>query len=121
MMGNFIDIDVTNLDSAAKEYLVGLQDNGTANFGLNLDPSSASHVFLDGAAGGTRYWWAVGCSDGTAAPTEAAGLFVLPATRTWFTFYASVQQFQRAFATDDAVRINGSVRVSGAITMTPKT
>jgi hypothetical protein len=116
------DIDVTNLDSTAREYLVGLQDNGTASFGLNLDPKDESHQVMFDIAGGDRYQWAIGCSDGTTAPTIAAGnppAFTLPSSRTFFTFQASVQEVTRAFATDDAIRINGGLRVSGSIVMTP--
>lgn len=119
------DIDVTNLDSTAKEYLVGLQDNGTASFGLNLDPTDDSHQTILENAGGARFYWAIGCSDGTAPPTLniSPGVdttFTLPATRTWFTFQASIQEATRSFSTDDAIRIQGGLRVSGAITMTPK-
>ena len=119
--GSAGDIDVTNFDSTAKEYLVGLLDNGTASFGMNLDPDSESHQFLFDNAGGARFKWAVGCSDGTAPPTITGGdTFVLPSTRTWFTFSASIQEATRAFSVDDAIRIQGSLRVSGDITMTPK-
>lgn len=121
--GSASDIDVTNLDSTAREYLVGLQDNGTASFGLNLNPQDESHQKIFEVAGGDRYRWAIGCSDGTAPPTIAAGNppnFTLPATRTWFTFTASVQEATRAFSTDDAIRVQGGLRVSGSITMTPK-
>jgi hypothetical protein len=114
------DIDITNLDSTAREYLVGLQDNGTASFGLNLDPAEESHEVMFAIAGGDRYSWALGCSDGTADATLNANAFQLATTRSWFTFTASVQEVTRAFAIDDAVRIQGGLRVSGAITFTPK-
>jgi hypothetical protein len=120
--GSASDIDITNLDSQAREYLVGLQDNGTASFGLNLNPRDDSHQKIFEIAGGARYRWAIGCSDGTAPPTIAAGdppIFTLPTTRTWFTFEASVQEATRSFTTDDAIRIQGGLRVSGAILMTP--
>lgn len=115
------DIDITNFDSLAREYLVGLVDNGTSSFGMNLDPQSAVHQRLLAIRGGDRFAWAIGMSDGTAAPTIAAGdVFTLPTTRSWFTFTASVQEATIAFQTDDAVRVQGSLRVSGAITLTPK-
>lgn len=124
--GSAGDIDVTNFDSTAKEYLVGLVDNGTASFGMNLDPSADSHQTILSNAGGDRFRWAIGCSDGTAPPTlnvvpGSETTFTLPTTRTWFTFQASIQEATRAFATDDAIRLQGSLRVSGTITMTPKT
>lgn len=121
--GSASDIDITNFDSTAKEYLVGLQDNGTANFGLNLDPQDSSHVWLKTNAGGNRFQWAIGCSEDAGVPPTSPGgsVFVLGTSRTWFTFEASVQQAQIAFATDDAVRVQGSLRVSGSITMVPAT
>lgn len=120
------DIDVTNLDSTAREYLVGLKDNGTASFGLNLNPQDNSHQTILAISGGARYAWAIGCSDGTDPPTinsvtPGSESFTLPATRTWFTFSASVQEATVGLQTDDAIRIQGGLRVSGAITMTPKT
>lgn len=115
------DIDITNLDSTAREYLVGLQDNGVANFGLNLRPADASHNLIYDLAGGARYLWAIGCSDGTAAPTIAAGnVWSLPTSRSWFTFEASVQEATTSFTTDDAVRVQAGLRVSGSITFTAK-
>lgn len=115
------DIDVTNFDSTAREYLVGLVDNGQASFNFNLSPGSAVHQRLLAIRGGSRYSWAVGMSDGTAAPTIAAGdVFSLPTGRSWLTFDASVQEATFTFQTDDAVRVQGSLRVSGSITFTPK-
>lgn len=119
--GSASDIDVTNFDSEAMEFLVGLLDNGSANFGLNLDPDDDSHVMLQSLAGGPRLKWAIGMSDDTTDPTEAGGAFVLPSTRTWLTFEGSLQQWQYAFAVNDAVRVTAAIRISGAIDLTPKT
>lgn len=115
------DIDITNFDSTAREYLVGLVDNGQASFGMNLNPQSEVHQRILAIRGGDRFAWAIGMSDGTAPPTIAPGdVFTLPATRSWLTFTASVQEATITFQTDDAVRVQGSLRVSGAITLTPK-
>lgn len=115
------DIDITNLDSTAREYLVGLQDNGVASFGLNLRPADSSHNRIYELAGGARYKWAIGLSDGTAPPTIAAGnVWGLPTTRSWFTFEASVQEATTSFSTDDAVRVQAGLRVSGSILFTNK-
>lgn len=119
--GDASDIDVTNFDSLAMEYLIGLPDNGEAGLGLNLNPQDAVHQFLESIKGGARYKWAIGMSDGTAAPTIGVGGFTLPSTRTWLTYEASLKRWQYAFATNDAVRINAALRISGEITLTPKT
>jgi hypothetical protein len=118
--GSASDIDVTNLDSVAMEFLVGLLDNGAANLGINLDPQNQSHITLDSIKGGIRYSWALGLSDGTAAPTDNGSAFVLPTTRTFLTFSASLQQWQYDVQVNDAVRVTTALRVSGAITLTPK-
>lgn len=115
------DIDITNLDSTAREYLVGLLDNGVATFGLNLDPTQASHIRIYDLAAGARYGWAIGCSDGTAPPTIGPDDgFHLPTTRSWFTFIASVQEATTSLATDDVVRVQSGLRITGSITFTPK-
>lgn len=115
------DIDVTNMDSTAREFLVGLKDNGQASFGMNFAPQSAVHQRVLAISGGSRYQWAIGLSDGTAPPTIAAGdVFSKPTSRSWFTFEAGVQEATITLQTDDAVRVQGSLRVSGAITFTPK-
>ena len=41
------DIDVTNLDSTAKEYFSGLVDNGTITIGFNYDPADVSQQTLN--------------------------------------------------------------------------
>jgi hypothetical protein len=119
--GSASDIDVTNFDSTDMEYLVGLLDNGAASLGINLDPQNQSHITLDSIKGGARYSWALGLSDGTADPTDNGAAFVLPTTRTFLTFTASLQQWQYDLQTNDAVRVSASLRVSGSITLTPKT
>lgn len=125
--GSASDIDVTNFESQAMEFLVGLPDNGTSNFGINFAPGDESHIFLDGINGGGRKWWAIGLSDGFdpvtgigILPTISAGEFDLPNTRTWLLFQGSLQQFKYALATNDAVRVQASIRVSGKVYLRPK-
>lgn len=120
--GSASEIDITNFDSTAMEYMVGLIDNGTANLSINLDPTDASHQLLESIAGGDRYYWAVGFSDGSADPIpnpSGAGISVTIG-RSWLTFQASVQQWQYGFTTNDAIRVSSSLRVTGAITLTPR-
>ena len=115
------DIDITNFDSAAKEFLTGLADNGELTLQLNLDPSNAAHRLLDAKAGnGERFKFAVCLSDGTAAPTLASTVFTAPTGRTSYIFEASVKAFRRAIKTNDANRVNCVLRISGAIATTWK-
>lgn len=118
--GSASDIDVTSFDDlTSRRFLVGLLDQGTASFGLNWGAGDASHVKMAGIAGGGQYKWAVGYSDGHGiAPTYDAGPppdFTLTSGRNWLVFTASLQQWQRNFATDDVVRIAATLRISGDI------
>lgn len=122
--GSAGDIDVTCFDDLnSRRFLTGLIDNGTATFGMAYDPTSTAQQKLAGIAGGGLYKWAIGLSDGYGlAPTYDAGPppdFVFPSGRTYFTFEASVQQFQRSAAVDDVWRISVSLRVSGDIAEIP--
>lgn len=115
------DIDVTNLDSAAKEYLVGLADNGELPLQINLNPSDPVHQQLMASAGtGTRYQFCVALSDGTAPPTVTTGNIVVPTARSVFVFTASVKSFRNSFKTNDAGRVTCSLRISGSVTPTWK-
>ena len=115
------DIDVTNFDSVAKEYLTGLPDNGELTLQINLDTTNAVHQLLSAQAGtGTRFQFAVCLSEGTADPTVTGGNIVPPDAdeRTSYVFLASVKSFRRAIKTNDANRVNCVLRISGGITTT---
>lgn len=118
--GSASDIDVTNFDDLrSRRFLVGLQDQGTASFQVNYDPTDPTHALLAQLAGGAQYKWALGLSDSPGlAPTYDAGPpedFILPSGRTWFVFNASVQQWQRNLTVDDVIRISATLRLSGDI------
>lgn len=122
--GQADDIDVTNLDSVAKEFLTGLLDNGELTLQLNLNPQDTVHQDLQSKAGnGVRYPFLVGLSDGTTAPTAVAGALVPPAAsaRTSFAFSASIKSFKFGAKTNDAIRVTVMLRISGAITPVWKT
>lgn len=111
------DIDVTNLMSTAKEYLVGLPDNGEATLQINFNPQDPVHQFLNDLAGTqTRLQFMVGLSDGTAAPTNVGGTLTTPTARTTAKFEASVKSFRGSIKANDADRATCSLRISGAIT-----
>ena len=91
---------------------------------LNFDKSADSQIFINANAGGARFRWAIGSSEDPGEPPtiNLGGTdFVLPATRSWFTFSASVNQLQFGFAIDDVVKLNSALRVSGEIVLTPST
>lgn len=112
------DIETTNLDSLAKEFLTGLADNGELPLQLNLDPTSLVHQRLSALAGtGQRLTFCMCLSDGTDPPTVTSGALVIPVVtgRTSFVFSASVKSFRKAFKANDASRVTCALRISGAI------
>ena len=123
--GQASDIDVTNFDDLRfRQFLAGLIDPGTSNVNLNFDKAAESQIFINANAGGARFRWAIGSSEDPGEPptVNLGGTdFVLPTTRSWFTFSASVNQLQFGFAIDDVVKLNSALRVSGEIVLTPST
>lgn len=111
------DIDVTNLMDTAKQYLVGLPDNGEATLQVNFNPQDTTHQFLNDLAGTqARLQFMVGLSDGVAAPTNVGGVLTTPSARTTAKFTASVKTFRTAIKANDADRTTITLRISGAIT-----
>lgn len=66
------EIDDTCLDSKTMEYVAGMRNPGSATLGIRPDPDSASHITMFALSRmdpSPVIQWAVGWSDGTAAPT----------------------------------------------------
>lgn len=110
-------IDTTTLTDEAKTFMRGMRTPGQASMEINADPTNASHVRLHELALDDTIDYvafAVGWSDGTAAPTaDSDGDFVLPTTRTWFTFDAYVADFPFDFATNSVVKSSVSLQRTG--------
>ena len=97
-------IEVTNLDSTAKEFAPGLVDFGTVVISINYDQEEATHVTLDGlmASGETRDW----------KITESGG--GSPGTRTQFKGF--VQQISKTRAINAVVKAQVTVKRTGPLT-----
>ena len=115
-------IDVTDLDSLAKESLVGLTDNGSFTLPLNYltfgqTGAAAQATFLSQATGASTVY-VVAMADGTVAPTidAATGVITYDTGRSHRTFTGIFGGASEAFATDDAVRTTVEITISGAIT-----
>lgn len=108
-------IETTCLSSDGRTYEAGLATPGNKTFGLNTDPRDPSHVRLHELfKAGVNLQWALGWSDGTAAPTaDSNGDFVVPPTRTWLVYEGYVSDFPFDFNGNDVVRSTLSVQVSG--------
>lgn len=103
--GQSSDIDVTTLQSTAKEFRRGLQDEGEISFDLNLDPSDAGQIF---------------CRTARAEVGGAAGLrsfeLILPDTaETTLTFDAFVKGFSISGGVDDVVKASMMLRITGPV------
>ena len=108
----------------ARTYKKGLRTPGQASLTINADPQYASHVRLHELSEEStdrNIKWAVGWSDGTSPPTaDSDGDFVLPTTRTWFTFDGYVSDFPLDFAMNTVVVTAATIQRSGGSTWTPK-
>ncbi|QXH44280.1 phage tail protein [Pseudomonas xanthosomatis] len=119
-------IEDTCLSSNERTYKPGLRTPGQASLTINADPNSASHVRLhqlSEANGDTTMKWAVGWSDGTAAPTlnTEGDDFELPESRTWFVFEGYVADFPFDFAANAVVSTAVSIQRSGGSAWIKKT
>lgn len=117
-------LESTCLEDLARTFESGLASPGTATFGMNIDPSNASHVRLHQLkVAGTTIEWAIGWSDGTGIPPvrDTAGDWTLPSTRSWLTFEGHMTSFPFSFAQNAFVTSNVGIQVSGEPVLTPKT
>lgn len=100
------DIDITNFDSTAKEFLTGLEDPGQVQVEINYSPNDTTQNTLWTLKdSGALRSWRIQLSGASPSP--------------YFGFNATVQQFQVNFQTDDVVRATVTLRVSGSITKSP--
>ncbi len=114
-------IETTCLDSDAREYVAGMATPGAAQFTINFDPSDTSHVRLHELyVLGTTLDWALGWSDGTAAPTSDSSAFDTGTSRTFIVFEGFIQDLPFDFALNTVVTSQVSIQLSGFPTLVPK-
>lgn len=114
--------ETTCLGDTTRTYMAGLATPGAATFTINFDPADASHVRLHALkVAGTTLTWAVGMSDGTAAPTfYTNGDFDLPTSRSWIQFNGFMTSYPFTFALDTPVTSTVGIQVSGDPVLTVK-
>ncbi len=100
--GQANEIDVTDLDSTGKEFILGLQDEGDISLDINYIPANTQHALLrarraSGAIGNFRISF-------TDSPIT-----------TW-TFAALVKGFSISNAVDGKTAGSVTLRVSGSVT-----
>jgi hypothetical protein len=98
--GSASEIDVTNLSSVAKEFVLGLVDSGMFTFEMDYDSDNTGHVAL--------------------RSKQVSGLLssfklTLP-DATVITFNAYVKKFSLAGGVDAVARTSVDLRITGAIT-----
>jgi hypothetical protein len=112
-------IEDTCLNSPVRTYVAGLATPGSATFGINADPRDDSHIRLHQLkVAGVNLPWAIGWSDGTAAPTavlnsEGEYEFVTPTDRSWLVFEGFMNSFPFSFAQNSVVQSTVGIQVSG--------
>lgn len=117
-------VEITCLNDLVRQYMSGLGTPGTATFGINFDPSDASHIRLQEikAAGSPTMHWAIGWGDGTAQPVAGSpcDFDTFPTSRTFIEFEGFINSFSFSFALNAVVASTVGIQVSGDPTLHPK-
>lgn len=100
--GSANEIDATSLDSTAKEWLMGLQDEGEFTFEANCVPSNAQQAGLR--------------TDRAAATLRNFKLLLTDVGPTTLSFAAYVKEYKISGGVDDKITLNVTLRISGAVT-----
>lgn len=106
--GTATEIDVSDLSSSAKEFLLGLADNGAMNLEMLYDPADAGQIILESLRES---------SASNSFRVTIPNPLNSPAVTT-FAFTGFVQTFPFSVGADAAITGTVTVRVTGAITKT---
>ena len=95
------EIDVTTMDSTAKEFNLSLLDHGTLEASIVFDERDTEHAALrtDFAANTVRDW----------KITDAGS------PQINYTFQGRIQSLPLDFSTDEVVRVTMTIRITGAL------
>lgn len=106
--GEAADVNITTLDSTAKEFRQGLQDFGNFSIELVVDPDDLGQAELDAQK---------------AAQTTSTCVLTYPDTVTLnvYTFSAYVKSFSNAGGVDDVVKGTANLRITGAVVKSDET
>ena len=96
-------IDITNLSSTGKEYLIGLKDEGQVQLDISYVPDNAVHMVLRAAF-----------SNRTLLPYRITFTDTVPAT--YWHFSAYVMGFSVSAGLDQALKATCTLKITGAIT-----
>lgn len=114
-------LETTCLEDKAKRFMAGLASPGTASFGINSDPNTATHIKLhQHKIAGRTLKWAVAWSDGTAAPTIDPYGELTGTNRTFIFFDGFMNSFPFSFQQNTVVQSTVGIQVSGEPEWVPK-
>lgn len=102
--GEAAEIDVTHLCSTAKEFLIGLPDEGNITLEGNLVPTDTGQTRLR--------------TDRVNATKRNYKIILTDSPATMITFAAYVKGFKISAGVDTQVKVSITLRVTGALTWT---
>jgi hypothetical protein len=100
--GQANEIDVTDLDSTAKEFRMGLQDEGSITLDIMYIPGNAAHAALRAAR--------------AAQALTGFQIAFTDSPVTLWQFNGFVLGFEISNSVDDVTKASVTIRVSGAVT-----
>jgi len=108
-------IEKTCLETDAREYEPGIKTPAVMNFGLNYEMSTSSHTLMETIFNsGATVQWAIGLSDGTAAPTlDTNDDMDFPTSRSYITFDGFLTSLPFEFPQNEIVRTTINVQMTG--------
>lgn len=100
--GSASEIDVTNLSSSAKEFKIGLKDEGTIGVEMNYDPTNAQHTGL--------------LTDRDNRTLRSFKVVLTDSGAEVWSFQAYVQEARLSVQPDSVTKLNATLRISGPVT-----
>ncbi len=100
--GSRSETDVTDLTSVAKEFRLGLKDNGSLTLAVNYNADEAGHIRLETALD----------------ESDPSHFRITDPLGNIFTFYGLVKKFDIGWAVDSVEKSNVEIRITGAVTKT---
>lgn len=102
--GSASEIDVSDLASSAREFRMGLKDEGDFSFEMMYLPNNAQH-------GGLQ-------TDRTNRTLRNFTITLTDSPQSVMSFSAYVREFSVSGGVDDVIRASVTLRISGAVTIT---
>ena len=102
--GSASEIDVSDLASSAREFRMGLKDEGDFSFEMMYLPNNAQHSGLQ--------------DDRTNRTLRSFQIVLTDSPQSYLKFTGYVREFSISGGVDDVIRASVTLRISGAVTIT---